>query len=469
MEEEKQRFLNEEEEISRVIQRFERMKGNNENYFFDVIEFETIIDYYLERNNQARAFEAASIASKQHPNSVPIQLRNAKVLIDRGRTAEALRILKRLETIEPGNHEIFIAKGTALGMMGDIQGAQKMFDIALTKDSDDKENILFSITSILQNLNYYKQVVPYMKKLIELEPYYPEHLYDLAYAFEKIEDFDNSIKYYREYLNEDPFSDSAWYNLGMIYNRLEKFPEALEAYDFALAINNQNDFALFNKGIVLSCMGKYDEAIHVYHEYLQIEPDSYEAMTYLAECYEKTDNIPLAKKYYYEAVEIAPEFADAWIGLGIIELNNGNADKSLGYLRKAAEFDSGNPEIWYLTGKVFYLKNNKKRALRCFRESLKLDPYFNDAWYELGKIVIEEKLITRTIPLLEKAYKIMGDLPGINYLMSSFYMHTSNTKSALIHLKKAINLDKKSFEKFRKFFPESTYNIDLKTLLNNLI
>ncbi len=159
--------------------------------------------------------------------------------------------LKKLENIEPGNHEIYIAKGTALGMLGDIQGAKKMFDYALTLDSDDAENILFSITSVLQNLNYYEHLIPYLKKLIEMEPDFNAHLYDLAYAYEKIEDFENSIIYYLKYLEEEPFSDSAWYNLGIIYNKQEKYEKALEAYDYALAINSQNTFAIFNKGNIL--------------------------------------------------------------------------------------------------------------------------------------------------------------------------------------------------------------------------
>ena len=62
----------------------------------------------------------------------------------------------------------------------------------------------------------------------------------------------------------------------------------MEAYDYALAINSQNTFALFNKGNILSNLERYAEAIPVYHEYLENEPDSFEAMTYLAECYEKT-------------------------------------------------------------------------------------------------------------------------------------------------------------------------------------
>jgi predicted Zn-dependent protease len=114
-----------EEDVKHAVQKFEKMKKNNENYFFDVIEFETIIDFYIDSNNSLKAFEAATLASEQHPNSVSIQLRKARVLLDKGRAVEALRILKRLESIEPGNHEIYIAKGTALGILGDINGAKK--------------------------------------------------------------------------------------------------------------------------------------------------------------------------------------------------------------------------------------------------------------------------------------------------------------------------------------------------------
>src|SRR5512136_691037 len=125
MEEEKYGF-SWEEEVKLAVQKFERMKRNNESYFFDVIEFESIIDYYIESNNPANAYEAATMATKQHPNSVSIQLRKARVMLDKGRGVEALKILKKLENIEPGNHEIYVSKGTALGMLGDIQCARKM-------------------------------------------------------------------------------------------------------------------------------------------------------------------------------------------------------------------------------------------------------------------------------------------------------------------------------------------------------
>jgi len=80
---------------------------------------------------------------------------------------------------------------------------KKCFDYSLTLDTEDVENILFAITSVLQNLNYYEHLIPYMEKLIEMEPEFKAHLYDIAYAYEKIEDYENSILYYLKYLDED--------------------------------------------------------------------------------------------------------------------------------------------------------------------------------------------------------------------------------------------------------------------------
>ena len=456
-----------EEDVKHAVQKFERMKKNNENYFFDVIEFETIIDYYIESNNSIKAFEAATLASEQHPNSVSIQLRKARVLLDKGRAVEALRLLKKLESIEPGNYEIFIAKGTAYGMLGDIQGAKKMFDYSLTLDTEDVENILFAITSVLQNLNYYVHLIPYMEKLIDLEPEFKAHLYDMAYAYDKIEDYENSIKYYLKYLEEEPFSDSAWYNLGIIYNKLESYDKAMEAYDFALAINSQNTFAIFNKGNILSNLEKYSEAIPVYHEYLENEPESFEAMTYLAECYEKIGEVTMARKYYQEAIVLAPEFADPWFGLGVIALNTGNTEDSLIFFRKAVRLDDENPEIWYLLGKAHYSKGEKKEALRCFREALKLDSYYDEVWADLGTIILKDGLFLKALPYLEHAYKVTGDVPGINYLLASFYLHSVKTEKAYRHLSIALNLDNELFPEFEEIFPYELFTRKIKKLLGN--
>ena len=441
------------EDTTQAVKKFERMSKNNERCFFDVFEFESIIDYYIESNNSAKALEVVDLAATQHPNSTSIQLLKARALLDKGRAVEALSLLKKIENLEADNCEILISKGMAYGILGDIHGALKMFDKALTLDSDDAEYVLYSITSVLQNLNYYQQMIPYMHKLIELDPDFKAHLFDLAFAYDKIDDYENSIKYYLEYLEDDPYSDSAWYNLGIIYNKHDMYEKALEAYDFALAINSENTFALFNKANILNLTENYREAIQTYHEYIENEPDSFEAMTYLAECYERTNNFVLAKKYYQEAIYLAPDFPDPWFGLGILAFDSDNIEDSLLYFRKAVRLDEENPEYWHLLGHAHLKNNETKIAIKCFREALKLNAYYNEIWSDMGRVIFNEEVVEKSIPLLEKAHKIMGDVPGINYLLASLYTHLDIDDKAHKHFLKAISMERDLIEEFLDLFP----------------
>lgn len=449
-------------EVEEVILRFENMKKNNEACYFDVIEFETIIDYYLDCNDPVKAFEAMSLACDMHPNSVPIQIRRARVLIEKGKAIEALSIIRRIENIEPGNYEIDICKGTALAMLGDITGAQGSFNQALESDAEDEETILYSITSVLQNLNYYEQMIPYLLRLADMEPDFIAHIYDLAYAFEKKGDYEKSIRYYNRYLEEEPNSDSAWYNLGIIYNKTGDYDNALVAYDYALAINPSNTFALFNKANILSNLERFSEAMEVYREFVEEEPESLEGLTYLAECYDKTGNEEMAKKYYFEAIELTPEYPDPWFGLGLLSLNRDKAAESIPLFRKAIHLDHSNPEYWFTLGKAHIMLNEAKRAIKCFRETLSIDCYFDDAWIETGLILVMTDTFGKAIRVLEQARKIMGDVPGLYLLLASCYLHTGDRKKALADLRRAASLDPSLADEYAILFPENLLTPEMK-------
>ncbi len=453
------------EDTEEVVKRFENMRRNNENYFFDVSEFETLIDFYLDSDNSTRAAEAAQIASDQHPYSVSIQLRKARIMIDKGRAVEALKIIRAVESIEPGNYEVYIAKGTAFAMLGNITGARKMFDYALELGEDEPENILFSIVSVLQNLNYYEQLIPYLIKLEELEPDYNGHVYDLAYAYDRTGNLKMSIEYYLKYIEDEPFSDSAWYNLGIIYNRTEEYEKALEAYDYSLAINPQNTFSIFNKANILSNMGRYEEAIAPYHEFLEYEDESPEAFSYLAECYEKTNEYELSRKYYLETLELEPTFAEAWFGLGILALKAGTINESQTLFRKAVKLDDENPEYWFYLGKSYLECNEVKEAVRCFRESLRIDPYYDEVWLEIIKIIFKNNAIDKALQFLVKAHKITGDVPGINYILGALYLHNGLEEDAWYALGRALSADKSMLPDYSEFYPEEMLSPRIQELI----
>ena len=442
-----------EEEIREIVKRYERMRKNNENFFFDVAEFETIIDYYLELNDVNYAFEAAESASSQHPASSSIQLRKAKVLIDKGRPVDALKIAKVIEKIEPSNYEVFLLKGAALGMLGDLNGTRKYFDLALSVDETEEINILFNISEILNNLNHYALLTNYLLRLVKLEPEYSSHLYDLAFAYEKLGDFRNSIHYYKKYLDEEPFSDSAWYNLGLLYTREGLKKKALDAYEYAIAVNPENFFAIFNMANILSKEGKYREALEAYLHYLEFEEESSEAMTYAAECYEKTGDRGKALKMYNEAIDLDPDFSEPWYGIGLLLLHE-KPQESIKYFRKAVTLKSDEPEYWYYLSEAYYYCHNLKESFRSLVESVTVNPYYDNAWLKMGKIIIAGGYYRHAAGLLEKGMKVIGDVHGIRYILASTYLFSGNKDMFITHLEKALTDSPGYYRFFRSLFPD---------------
>ncbi|MCD4745049.1 MAG: hypothetical protein K8R58_01995 [Bacteroidales bacterium] len=70
----------EEKYFKSLVKRFEEMLKKNEQYFFDVDEFEIIIDYYFEKENLKRTDEAIQYAIAQYPNNTTFLLKKAQFL-----------------------------------------------------------------------------------------------------------------------------------------------------------------------------------------------------------------------------------------------------------------------------------------------------------------------------------------------------------------------------------------------------
>ena len=89
----------EEESLYQAINRFEDMMKSNTICYFDVCEFEVIIDYYLDQHNFRHAEEAINTGLNQHPQAYEIKFRLAQLYIQGGKPAKGLRLLRNIENI----------------------------------------------------------------------------------------------------------------------------------------------------------------------------------------------------------------------------------------------------------------------------------------------------------------------------------------------------------------------------------
>jgi tetratricopeptide (TPR) repeat protein len=452
MSEDGEKFFSD-QETRDMIRRFEEMLQKNAHYYFDVDEFEEIIDYYIDKNRSSSAFDAIHHATVQHPSATGILSRKAQLLIEKGQPVEALKILKEVSRLEPSNPDLIIAQGIAYNQLGDFKSAVRQFDTGLALVMDGKAEVLHGIALSLEQVNQFKTALKYLSHAIELEPDNLLVLYDLAYCFERLEMIEKSAEYYERYLQLDPFSENVWYNLGVVYSRLNQFEKSISAYDYAIAIDDSYSSAYYNKANALANTGDYRKAIDVYKDFLLLEDDAEQVMCYLGECHEKLGEYDDALDWYRKVIRRDDRYADAWLGIAMVMYEKKNYYESLFHARKALNLEEDNQDVWFALGNIYTKLEFYKDARDAYRKTVRLDPYDFEAWANLADLYFLDKRLERAVDILVEARELNPDSALIGCRLSVCYILLGDEKNGMLFLEKACKLDNRMVEEFESYYP----------------
>ena len=421
-----------------VVHRYQEMERTKKSAFFDVDEYEFLIEHYLQNGEPKVANKIVELALNQHPNATSIKLRQAQLLIDFGNYNKALQLLESLENFDSLNSELYLLKGIACNFTGRQVDARKFFELAIQYSEETKADVLYNIAVNYENLNFFDIALKHLLEALLEDAENLTILFETAYCYDKIDDYSNAKAYYNQYLDINPFSDVVWFNLGVIHSKIYEFEKAIEAYDFALALNENNILAYYNKGNALANSGKYTEAICCYNEYLAFEPEHPETLCFIGECYERSGDLKNAIHYYTSTLENEPLFADAIFGIGIVYSIQEDFKESLKFILKAIELDSNNSDYWFSLGNVYGKLNNNDKAIEAYNKSIELDPYDYESWLNLSELYFKKNLLTKAIKTLEDAYSYNSDVALLNYRLAAYNLLRHNIPEGMVYFRKAI-------------------------------
>ncbi|HAH58422.1 MAG TPA: hypothetical protein DCL86_09760 [Bacteroidales bacterium] len=144
--------------IDRLSSRFDSMIVNGTALFFDIEEYEDLIDHYLFINNLKKCNQVMSYAMEQYPGNTDLLIRQAQLLVSSNKAEKALRVLSKVEDIDPHNSEVFFTKGAIYSQMKRYADAIEEYNKAI-KDDEDLANIYSNIAFEYENLgNYHKSI-----------------------------------------------------------------------------------------------------------------------------------------------------------------------------------------------------------------------------------------------------------------------------------------------------------------------
>lgn len=394
----------ENEEFLLLLQKYERMRTGDNASFFDVEEFEQIIDYYLDEFQYDQANEAAELGAQQHPGSVEIKYKVVHIYLEQGIGKKAIEMLELIPDWEHTNPEYHYLYGTAQCLTGRNHDAEKSFDHGLELASEDTFEALLNIAIAFENARHYQLAIKYLKQAYEINPDFLSVLYDLGYFHERIDKFEKSVEYYEKYLDIDPFSENVWYNLGVVYFKLKKPAQAIEAYDYSLALNPDYASAYFNKANTYASINNYGKAVDAMKEFLELEPDNTQALSFMGECYEQMYKYNDALAAYKKIIEIDNTDTEGWFGAGMILYQVNKFSEASIYLLKALEFDPKNTDFWINLGYIYEAEGKAQEAIKCYRQVTLIDKNDYEAWMSLVSLLIRMKEFELSLVYLREAF-----------------------------------------------------------------
>jgi tetratricopeptide (TPR) repeat protein len=456
----------EEEEYSDIINRYKDMLRKNRSCFFDIYEFENIIDYYILNNDYKSALKSVRTGLNQHPYSISLKLKHAQVLVEDKKPKTALGILNEIEKVDSHNFEFHLIKGKALNFLKRFEEAADSFKRAIKLSREDKDDVIYEIALSYIKINRIKTAIKYLLLAYEVNDSNLLVIYDLASCYERLDNIEKSIFYLEKYLDIDPYSENIWYNIGLLYSSINRHKNALKAYDFAIAIYPEFIPAYTGKAEIYTDSNNYYEAIEVYNELMEIDNNNdAQLLCNIGDCHEKLGNFKTAIENYNKAIEIENDYSDAWFRIGLVYFNMMKYHRSIVSLKKAIKIKPDISEYWYMLGNVYAKNNFGNRAIKAYNHTVKLDPDNYEAWLACAAIYFNNNKILNAIRVLEESYQHNNDIDIINYHLAAYYIYNEQLALSCKYFEKGLLLNFKGHNEVISDFPKMKENDQIKRLI----
>ena len=211
-----------------------------------------------------------------------ILLDRTRLLLDQGRTNDAIREVKQFLQEEPENDEALSLYARCLYNKNEISEGIKVTLQAIRLEPEN------SFYFYLLAFGYYKQdknssALENLDKAISLNPYNPEYYGLSAFVHLEEKNFESGLNKADEGLALDPENITCLNARSTALNKLKRTDDAIETMQDALAQDPDNEFTHVTIGWNFLEKGNHKEAAKHFREALRINPDHRNARAGLKE------------------------------------------------------------------------------------------------------------------------------------------------------------------------------------------
>ena len=363
------------------VTRFEQMLKTNQVYFFDAVEFETIIQYYIDTGEINLAKKALQMGINQHPFHIDLLLLKSELLIFDDAHKEASQLLDTIEEMEPSNQEVYIQKAAISSKNKKHQAAIEFLFKGL-EQADDPHEIWSLLAMEYMVLENYTEAKNYFRLCIEEDPDDYQMLYNLLFCLDYLKANREAIEVLNIVLETNPYNEIAWLESGKQYLSLNQKEEALSAFDFAIISEDTFVGAYIEKAKLLESLGRINQAIENYEIATRLEDPSAFLYIRIAVCHQQLGNDQMALQYFKKGINEDPSYEKAWTGIVDFYIEKQNPIKALYYCEKGLQINENYVSYWKRNALLNKALGKYEEAEIAFQSTIELGNYELSVWMD---------------------------------------------------------------------------------------
>lgn len=453
-------------ERQELVNQYEQMLKNEQNYFFEQGSFVNIIEHYEDQLEFIKALEVTEYALAQHPYSATFLIKKSQLLFEAKNCFEALELLEQAEALSPTDIEIFLLRAEIYTYTDKFDDALDLLYYSLNfADKEEKADVYLAIAEVFEGLEKEEKAYKYIKKTLRYKPTHEDALNKVDYYIDTLEKYEESIEIHKWVIDKDPYCYLAWYNLGNAHFGLEQYEKAIDAYGFATAINEKYDLAYQDCGDAYYELGQYDKSLEEYLEALKLGDPNEELFYSIGMCFYHANNYEQAIEYFEKALQLDDEHQETYYQLGISYRDLFQKDIAMQFFKKAIYIEPNNEEYLKAIGELFALDGEPEKVIPYYQEGIKHDEENAALWVDLTILYLNLGAVEDALLIIETALEELKETPELLYTHAACLFILGEHQEAMLQLTEALVMDYNKHDLLFKILPVLANDIAIKELI----
>ncbi|MES0372048.1 MAG: tetratricopeptide repeat protein [Mariprofundaceae bacterium] len=325
----------------------------------------------LRQKNMVRAEQLLRNHIENYPGAMRIRNALARLLVQSGRSQEAITIYKGLVRDTGGTSEAVSTLGLLYYQLKDYQNAAKQFRMTLKISPNDQSR--FYLAACLEALEKTEEAKLLYQKVEKKSVAYIDaqlRLAGLELFAGKLTAAKNRTK---AILAEFSDAADAYMLLSSIYLNQKKYQQLLDETESALHLPRVSSRLLFNRAVAHESFKQYDEVESSLKRLLSTDPKNAEALNFLGYVFaEQGVKLVEAEALIKRALEEKPDDGYYLDSLAWVYFKNGNYQKAIETQALAIKQISDDPVMFEHMGDMLWKSKKEREARDQWEKALQL-------------------------------------------------------------------------------------------------